>query len=144
MDRKKAQIIEGIVSVVVNAILFGVKFWVGMVTGSIALVADAWHTMSDSLTSIFVVFAAKLASKKPDKEHPFGHGRWELISAIIIAFILVFIGFEFFTGSIERFQNRESVVYGTAALVVTIVSIVIKELLAQYGFTSDAKQTTPL
>ena len=95
MDRKKAQIVEGIVSVVVNAVLFGVKFWVGMLTGSIALVADAWHTMSDSLTSIFVVLAAKLASKKPDKEHPFGHGRWELISAIIIAFILVFMALNF-------------------------------------------------
>jgi len=144
MDRKKAQIVEGIVSVVVNAVLFGVKFWVGMLTGSIALVADAWHTMSDSLTSIFVVFAARLASKKPDKEHPFGHGRWELISAIIIAFILVFIGFEFLTGSIERFQNRESVVYGTLAIVVTAVSIVIKELLAQYGFYIGRKTNNPV
>ena len=144
MDRKKAQIVEGIVSVVVNAVLFGVKFWVGMVTGSIALVADAWHTMSDSLTSIFVVAAAKLASKKPDKEHPFGHGRWELISAIMIAFILVFIGYEFFTGSIERFQNRESVVYGTMALVVTIVSIILKELLAQYGFYIGRKTNNPV
>jgi cation diffusion facilitator family transporter len=134
MNREKAQIVEGIVSVVVNAALFAMKLWVGMVTGSIALVADAWHTMSDSLTSIFVVFAAKLASRKPDKGHPFGHGRWELISAIMIAFILVFIGYEFLAGSIERFQNRESVVYGTLALVVTIVSIIIKELLAQYGF----------
>ena len=144
MDRKKAQIVEGIVSVVVNAILFGVKFWVGMLTGSIALVADAWHTMSDSLTSIFVVFAAKLASKKPDKEHPFGHGRWELISAILIAFVLVFIGYEFFTGSIERFQNRESVVYGTLALVVTVISIILKELLAQYGFYIGRKTNNPV
>jgi len=144
MDRKKAQIVEGLVSVIVNAILFGVKFWVGMITGSIALVADAWHTMSDSLTSIFVVVAAKLASKKPDKEHPFGHGRWELISAIMIAFVLVFIGFEFLTGSIERFQNRESVVYGTLALVVTIVSIIVKELLAQYGFYIGRKTNNPV
>jgi len=100
--------------------------------------------MSDSLTSIFVVLAAKLASKKPDKEHPFGHGRWELISAIIIAFILVFIGFEFLTGSIERFQNKESVVYGTLAIVVTAVSIVIKELLAQYGFYIGRKTNNPV
>jgi len=144
MDRKKAQIVEGIVSVVVNALLFVVKFWVGIRTGSIALVADAWHTMSDSLTSIFVVFAAKLASKKPDKEHPFGHGRWELISAIIVAFILVFIGYEFLTGSIERFQNRESVTYGTIAIVITAVSIVIKELLAQYGFYIGRKTNNPV
>jgi len=136
--------VEGIVSVVVNAVLFGVKFWVGMITGSIALIADAWHTMSDSLTSVFVVFAAKLASKKPDKEHPFGHGRWELISAILIAFVLVFIGYEFFTGSIERFQNKESVEYGTLAIVVTIIAIIIKELLAQYGFYIGRKTNNPV
>ena len=144
MNREKAQIVEGIVSVVVNAVLFAAKFWIGMVTGSIALVADSWHTMSDSLTSIFVVFAAKLASKKPDKGHPFGHGRWELISAILIAFVLVFIGYEFFTGSITRFQNRESVVYGTLALVITAVAIVIKELLAQYGFYIGRKTNNPV
>jgi len=144
MNREKAQIVEGIVSVVVNAVLFAVKIWVGLVTGSIALVADAWHTMSDSLTSIFVVVAAKLASRKPDKEHPFGHGRWELIASLLIAFILAFIGYEFIMGSIERFQNRVEVVYGTAALVITIVSIIIKELLAQYGFYIGRKTNNPV
>ena len=134
MNREKAQIFEGALSVVVNAILFAIKFWVGIVTGSVALMADAWHTLSDSLTSIFVVVAAKLASKKADKEHPFGHGRWELIASLLIAFILGMIGYEFFTDSIDRFQNRESVVYGTLALIVTAASIVIKELLAQYAF----------
>jgi len=134
MNRERAQITEGIVSVVVNAILFAVKFWAGMVTGSIALVADAWHTMSDSLTSIFVVMSAKLASKKPDKEHPFGHGRWELIAAIIIAFVLGFIGCNFLFNSIERFQNRESVIFGALAITVTAISIIVKELMAQYAF----------
>ena len=134
MSREKAQIFEGVLSVVVNAILFVVKFWVGLITGSVALMADAWHTMSDSLTSIFVVVAAKLASKKADKEHPFGHGRWELIASLLIAFILGMIGYEFLTDSIDRYQNREAVTYGTIALVITVVSILIKELLAQYAF----------
>jgi cation diffusion facilitator family transporter len=144
MNRERAQIIEGIVSVVVNFILFGVKFWAGLVTGSIALVADAWHTASDSLTSVFIIIAAKLASKKPDKEHPFGHGRWELISALIIAFILAFIGYEFLTGSIEKFQNREGVEFGTLAIVITAVSIIIKELLAQYAFYIGRKTNNPV
>ena len=134
MDRHKAQVFAGALSVVVNAILFVVKFWAGLVTGSIALLADAWHTLSDSLTSIFVIFVAKLAAKKPDKEHPFGHGRWEQIAAIFMAFVLGLIAYEFFVGSIERFQNRESVVYGTLAIAVTVVSIIVKELLAQYAF----------
>ena len=144
MNREKAQIFEGALSVVVNAALFAVKIWAGTVTGSIALIADAWHTMSDSLTSLFVVAAAKLASKKPDKEHPFGHGRWELIASLLIAFILGMIGYEILTGSIERFQNREYVVYGTLALVITAVSIIIKELLAQYAFYLGRKHKNPV
>ena len=144
MDRKKAQIFEGWLSIIVNALLFIVKFWVGFITGSVALMADAWHTMSDSLTSVIVVFAAKLASKKPDKEHPYGHGRWELICTIIIGCILAFIGFEFLSDSIDRFRNRETVVFGTLALVVTIVSIIIKELLAQVAFYIGRKTDNPI
>jgi len=133
-EKTKSQILEGIISIIVNAVLFALKFWAGMVTGSIALIADAWHTMSDSLSSVFVVFAAKLASRKPDKEHPFGHGRWEQISTIFIAFLLGIIAYEFLTGSIERFQNRESVTYGTLAVVVTVISIAVKTLLSLYAF----------
>ena len=146
MSREKAQIHAGTASIVVNIFLFVVKFWAGLVTGSIALMADAWHTLSDSITSIFMIPAAKLASRKPDKEHPFGHGRWELIVSIIMAFILGIIGFEFFVGSIERFRAGESegVVFGTLALVVTIISIVVKEGLAQYGFYLGRKYKNPV
>ena len=144
INRKKAQIFEGWLSIIVNALLFAAKFWVGFITGSVALMADAWHTLSDSLTSIIVVFSARLASKKPDKEHPFGHGRWELISTILIGCILAFIGFEFLTNSIERFQNRETVVFGTLALVITIVSIIIKEALAQIAFYIGRKTNNPI
>ena len=144
MNREKAQVLEGALSVVVNAALFGVKFWVGIVTGSVALMADAWHTMSDSLTSIFVVVAAKLAAKKPDKEHPFGHGRWELIASLLIAFILGMIGYEFLSNSIARFESREAVEYGTLALVVTVVSIIVKEVLAQYAFFLGRKHDNPV
>jgi cation diffusion facilitator family transporter len=148
MDRKKsekAQVFEGVLSVVVNALLFAMKLWVGILTGSIALMADAWHTMSDSLTSIFVVIAAKLAAKKPDKEHPFGHGRWELVASLLVAFILGVIGYEFLTDSIERFQNRDdSVTFGALALAITIASIVIKEALAQYAFYLGRKHNNPV
>ena len=141
---QKAQILEGALSVVVNAALFAAKFWVGIITGSVALMADAWHTLSDSLTSVFVIIAAKLASKKPDSEHPFGHGRWELIASLLIAFILGMIGYEFLTDSIDRFLNRVYVIYGTLALVVTVVSIVIKEALAQLAFYLGRKHDNPV
>ena len=76
---------EGVVSVVLNLLLFVLKYYAGIVSASVALIADAWHTLSDSLTSLVVIFGIRMSSRKPDKEHPFGHGRWEQISAIIIA-----------------------------------------------------------
>ena len=146
MSREKAQILAGTASIAVNTILFAAKLWAGVVTGSIALMADAWHTMSDSITSVFMIPAAKLASKKPDKEHPFGHGRWELIASVLMAFVLGFIALEFFLGSIEKFRAGESegVVFGTLALVITIASIVIKEALAQYEFYLGRKYNNPV
>jgi cation diffusion facilitator family transporter len=142
--RKKAQIREGVAAIILNVVLFAAKFWAGIVTGSIALMADAWHTLSDSISSIFIVIAAKLASKKPDKEHPFGHGRWELIASMLIAFLLTMIGYEFFIDSIGRFQNHEAAVYGTLAIIITVVSVLIKEGLAQYAFFLGRKHDNPV
>jgi len=134
MDSAKAGYIEGTVSIIVNTVLFALKIWVSIITGSIALAADAWHTLSDSLSSIVVVIAAKLGSRKADKEHPFGHGRWEQIASLFIAFILGIIAFGFLETSIIHFKDKEKVDYGNMAIIVTILTIVVKELLAQYAF----------
>jgi cation diffusion facilitator family transporter len=134
MDRKKAGYLEGIISVIANSILFVLKFWAGIVTGSIALTADAWHTLSDSLSSLIVIAAVKLSSKKPDSDHPFGHGRWEQIAALFISFLLGIIAFDFMKDSIIQFKNHEATEFGTIAIVVTIISIIAKEALAQYAF----------
>jgi cation diffusion facilitator family transporter len=134
MDKIQGGYIEGIASILVNTLLFAAKLWTGIVTGSLALVADAWHTLSDSISSVVLVIAAKLMSRKADKEHPFGHGRWEQISALFIAFILGIIGYDFFKQAIFQFGKREMVQYGIAAYVVMGVSVVAKEALAQYAF----------
>ncbi len=75
-----------------------------------------------------------MSTAKPDDKHPFGHGRWEYISAIFIGFMLCIVAYEFFVKAIERFQQQEAVIFGTLAIVTTIVSIVVKESLAQYAF----------
>jgi len=134
MNKTKAGYVEGSVSIIVNTLLFILKMWASLVSGSIALAADAWHTLSDSISSVAVIIAAKLASKKADKEHPFGHGRWEQIASFFIAAFLAVIAFDFLENSIKQFWNKESVEFGTIAAVVTAVSIVVKELLAQYAF----------
>jgi cation diffusion facilitator family transporter len=134
MDHTKAGYVEGTVSIVINTVLFALKIWVSILTGSIALAADAWHTLSDSISSIVVVVAAKLGARKADKEHPFGHGRWEQIASIFIAFFLGMIAFGFLETSIVQLGNKELVEYGKIAIIVTVISIVVKELLAQYAF----------
>jgi len=133
-SKKKYGYLEGTVSIIVNSLLFVAKLYAGIVTGSIALVADAWHTLSDSLSSVVVVVAVKISSRKPDKEHPFGHGRWEQIAALFIAFLLAAIAYDFAKNSIIRFSSREPVNFGMLAIAVTIASIIVKELLAQYAF----------
>jgi cation diffusion facilitator family transporter len=134
MEKTKAGVVEGIVSIIINLVLFAIKMWASIVSGSIALAADAWHTLSDSLSSVVVVIAAKLSAKRADKEHPFGHGRWEQIASLFIAVILGIIAYDFLRNSIVQFSNKKEVEYGLLAIVVTIVSIVAKELLAQYAF----------
>lgn len=146
MENKKPNytLIEGWISIVVNTLLFALKYWAGIVTGSIALIADAWHTLTDSISSVIVVISSKVSTKPADEEHPFGHGRADLVSSVIIGVMLVLIGFEFVLKSIEHLQGGEKVVYGTIALVVTIVSILVKELLAQYAFWAAKKTDSPI
>ena len=139
MDKVKGGYVEGTASIIINLVLFALKFWAGVVTGSLALTADAWHTLSDSISSVVLVIATKLMSKKADQEHPFGHGRWEQIAALFIAFILGIIGYDFLKQSSIQFRSREAVHFGIIAIVVTIVSIAVKEALAQYAFSIARK-----
>ena len=125
---------EGIVSIFVNLVLFVLKLWAGIVSGSVALTADAWHTLSDSISSVAVIAGAKLSSQGPDKDHPFGHGRWEYITSFLIAIFLGFIAIEFTKEAIQNFIAHNAAEFATLAIVVTIVSILGKEFLAQYAF----------
>lgn len=130
----KIGIYAGFVSVALNLLLFVLKYYAGIVSASVALVADAWHTLSDSLTSIVLIVGIKLSAKKPDKKHPFGHGRWEQISALIIAMVLVLVGIDFINDGIVKLQKRETAFFGWLAYTVTILSVVVKEGMARYSF----------
>ena len=125
---------EGLVSVILNLLLFVLKYYAGIASASLALIADAWHTLSDSLTSLVVILGIKLSSKKPDKEHPFGHGRWEQISALIIAILLALGGVEFMKDAIAKLRGHEAADFGWLAYLATVASIVLKEGLARYAF----------
>ena len=138
-QRQKFSKQEGWISIIVNLLLFGLKYWAGIVSGSLALVADAWHTLSDSISSIFVLVSARFSFKEPDKDHPFGHGRFELVTTIFIGILLIIIGLSFIKEGVAKFIDREQAHYGWIAIVVTIVSILMKEGLAQYAFWAYRK-----
>lgn len=131
--------LEGISSLIINTVLFGLKYWVGIQTVSVAIIADAWHTLSDSLTSLIVLLGFKMSSKPPDKEHPFGHSRAELISSIIIGTLLAIVAFNFLTESIQRFRNQQQASFNTLAVITFIVSTILKEGIAQFSFWCGKK-----
>jgi len=130
---------EGWLSIVINTLLFGLKYWAGMATGSIAIIADAWHTLSDSFTSLVVLWGAKTSARPPDKKHPFGHGRIEVIASVIIGAILATVGLNFLIESIRRLVNQEPAAYKSLAIVVFAVSVVFKEALARFSISSGRK-----
>ncbi len=134
MDKQKASYIEGWTSIVINTILFVLKYWLGLLTASVAIIADAWHTLSDSITSLIVIFGAKLAAKKPDKEHPFGHGKVEFIISIIIGVLLFVVGFNFMVESINKLKEHKIITYNFLAVIIFMVSVVLKEGLSQFAF----------
>ncbi len=143
-DKNKYIIREGWLSVIGNIILFGLKYWAGIVTGSLALIADAWHTLSDSVSSVIVLIGGKISEKPADDDHPFGHGRAEHIAAIIIGVLLAFVAFDFVVQAIEKLGSKKPTFFGTIAWVVTIVSIIAKEALAQYAFWAAKKTDATL
>jgi len=138
-NRTKLGNTEGWLSIASNVALFVLKYWAGLVSGSVAIVADAWHTLSDSLSSVIVLVGMKISKKPADKEHPFGHGRAELIASLFIGVMLAVIAYSFLMESIQRLQAHESARYGTIGIIAMVASIAVKEGLAQYAFWAGKK-----
>lgn len=142
--RKRLAMLAGWLSICGNTLLFGMKLWVGLLTGSVALTADAWHTLTDSISSGIVIFSTWISQKPADEQHPFGHGRTDLICSVIIGVLLGMIGFEFILKAVDQIRSGESVHYGMLAIAVTIISIGGKEAMAQYAFWAARETNNPI
>ncbi len=132
-------ITQGWISIVANFIIFVLKLVFGFISNSIALIADAFHSLSDMASSGVVVFGFKMASKPADKEHPFGHGRAETIAALTISILIGFTGIEFIKTSITRFMNPNSIEVSWAVIWVVLITIVLKEVLARLSYNLGDK-----
>jgi len=122
---------EGFLSIVLNVVLSVLKFVFGTLLNSVSLIADALHSLSDVISSIIVVFGFKISTKPPDEKHPFGHGRAERIVSIVVACLLIVVGFEFFMSGLERFRNPIPIRSDVLVLSILVASIFIKEFLYQ-------------
>ena len=120
-----------IVSFIGNILLFILKFWAGLVTGSVAIMADAWHTVSDSVSTIIVMISMKISAVPADEEHPYGHQRAETIAAMFIGFFLLIVAFEFGKNAIQRFLAHQQVDYGWIGIWVTGVSVMVKMAMGE-------------
>ncbi len=133
-DRRSAYAtLEGWVSVVANVVLFAVKLALGLMSGSIALIADAVHTITDSLTSVVVIVSARVARRPPDPEHPYGHGRAESIATVTVAVLLGVAGIEFGKSSIERLIHPSAIEAPWWVIGVVVATVLAKEWLARFA-----------
>ena len=136
-------ILSGCVGIAVNVILCLAKFFVGTVTHSIAITADAANNLSDAGSSAVTVFGFKMSSRPADENHPFGHGRIEYITAMIVSFIILFMGFELAKQSVGKIRNPEDVTFSLVGAVIIGVSILGKLWLALFNRELGKKINSP-
>ncbi len=131
-SREKVIVKTSIIGIMANVLLAGFKAVVGLMTNSIAIVLDAVNNISDAGSSLITIVGTKLAGREPDKKHPFGYGRIEYLSAMIISVIVLYAGVTSFVESVKQIISPEIPDYSTVSLVIVGVAVVVKILLGRY------------
>lgn len=131
--RTKYGVLSGILGMICNIILFAVKLAAGFMMNSIAVISDAVNNLSDSGSSAVTIIGTKLSSGIPDKEHPYGHGRMEYISSLIIAFIIGLAGFELMQSSFGKMIHPEKVDFDLGIIIILSLSVLIKLWMFSYN-----------
>ncbi len=126
-------VLSGRVGILLNLLLFAGKLAAAIVSGSVSIMADAFNNLSDAGSSIVTLIGFKLSGKKPDPQHPFGHGRLEYVSGFIISVFIIVMGFELARNSISSIRAPKSIAYSTLIVVILAVSICVKLYMALYN-----------
>lgn len=130
--RQKYGYLGGFVGIICNVILAGAKLAAGLMANSIAITADAVNNLSDAASSIITLVGFKITNKPADREHPFGHARIEYISAMIVSFMVILVGFEFLKSSFDRIRNPEKLEFDVISFSVLVLSIGVKIWLSRF------------
>lgn len=132
MNRDKIIIRTSIIGIIANVMLSAFKAAVGFISGSIAIVLDAVNNLSDALSSLITIIGTKLAGKQPDKKHPYGHGRIEYITSIVISLIVMYAGITSFSESVKKMIHPKVPDYSAASLLIVSTAIAVKIVLGLY------------
>ena len=132
MSRDREIIRASVIGILANVLLAGFKAVVGLMSHSIAIVMDAVNNISDAASSIITIVGTKLAGKAPDRKHPFGHGRVEYLSAMLISILVLYAGLTAFIESVKKIIHPETPDYAPVTLVIVAVAVVVKILLGRY------------
>lgn len=125
--------LAGMVGIVCNLLLFGAKLFLGLLVNSISVMADAFNNLSDAASSIIGFIGVKMAEKPADDDHPFGHGRIEYISAFIVAFLVIQVGFSLFKTSVGKIFHPETMSFRWISVVILVLSVGVKLWLSAFN-----------
>ena len=128
--------LSGIIGIILNLTLFACKMAVGVISGSLSITADAVNNLSDASSSIISLLGFKLASRPADDEHPYGHGRYEYLSGLMVCVIIILIGFELLKSSAEKIINPSHTEFSVVFAGTLVFSILIKIWMS--SFNSEA------
>lgn len=137
--RKAYGTLCSILGIFLNVCLFAGKYVAGYLSGSVAVMADAFNNLSDAGSSFITLVGFRFAGKKPDIDHPFGHGRFEYISGLVVAIIIILMAFELLKSSIDKIIHPMEVETGIVAVAILVCSIVIKLYMFVYNMTVGRK-----
>lgn len=137
--RLRVGLLAGIVGLISNLVLFFTKLSAGWLSGSVSIMTDAINSLSDTASSILTIVGFKVAAKPPDKEHPYGHERFEYISGFVVSMIIIFVGFQFLTTSVDRIMNPTRLATNPLIFFLLFLSIIAK--IAQGRFYKSAATT---
>lgn len=141
--RRAYGVLCGAVGIALNVLLFALKFFAGTLSGSIAVTADAFNNLSDAGSSAVTLLGFRLGGQKADREHPFGHGRIEYLSGLVVAMLIILMGFELAKSSAVKILHPSEVDSSPLVLGILCVSIAVKLYMFTYNRTLGKKLSSP-
>ena len=141
--RRAYGVLCGAIGILLNILLFAGKFIAGSLAKSVAVTADAFNNLADAGSSVITMIGFRLAGQKPDKEHPFGHGRFEYIAGLLVSAAIILMGVELLKTSVEKIIAPQAVEFSVLTAVILVFSVAVKTYMAVYNGSLGKKLASP-